>query len=106
MAHALRCVLDVQIGRRLLHGVEHDAGSFGIDAFVNEGIDHLEERYLDRVYVLGKRQVERLVGGQGSGTGHVEAASAKVEVKITVVAATKCGRLTVNAIFLEMVTGT
>jgi hypothetical protein len=36
----------------------------------------------------------------------IQAASAKVEVEITVIAATQDGRITINAIFLEMVTDT
>jgi hypothetical protein len=36
----------------------------------------------------------------------IQAASAKVEVKIIVITATQGGRITVNAIFLEMVAGT
>ena len=35
-----------------------------------------------------------------------QAASAKVEVEITVIAATQDGRIRINAIFLEMVTDT
>jgi hypothetical protein len=38
------------------------------------------------------------------GIGQIQAASANVDVEITVIAAAKCGRLKVNAIFLEMVT--
>jgi hypothetical protein len=38
--------------------------------------------------------------------GKIQAASAKIEVEVAVITATKCGRITVNAIFLEMVTGT
>ena len=95
----------VQIGCGLLHGVEHEAGGLVIDALVGECVDDLGERDLDGVHVLRKRKVDRLLGVEDAGAGHVESASAKLEVEVAVVAAAKSGRFAVETIFFEMVAG-
>src|SRR5271165_3378205 len=76
-----------QVGGSLLHGVENEAGMFGVDAFVGESADHLEERNLHGVHVLGEGHVQWLFGAEGAGTSHVEAASADIKVKVAVIAA-------------------
>jgi hypothetical protein len=96
----------IEIGRSLLQRIQDGPSTLGIDAILGDSPHDLGERDLHGVHVLRERQVERGVIAAPTSASSFHAASAKVEMEVAVVATVECGRTAVDAIFLEMVTGT
>ena len=94
-----------QVGGSPLQGVEHEPSALVVDAIVGEGVEHLHERVLHGVHVFEDGKVDAAGFAATAGLGRLHAAGANVEVEVTEALAAKGGRVAVDAIFLEMVTG-
>ena len=87
-------------------GVEHEGSALVIDTIVGEGVEHLHERALHGMHIFENRKLDAAGFAATTSLGHLHAAGAGVEVEVTETLTAKGGRIAVNAIFLEMVTGT
>jgi hypothetical protein len=97
--------LAIQHGRGLLEAVQHQASALVVNAIVGQSFKDLLERDLHRVHVFHDRQLDTAGFTAAAGLGHLQATGTSVEVKVTEFLVTKCGRVAVDTIFFEMVTG-
>jgi hypothetical protein len=94
-----------EVGCGLLQHVGDESGTFGVDAIVGYSPDGFRQGDLHGVHVFGEWQVQCRVDAATACARSFEAASAEVEMEVTVFLIFECGRTTEDAIFLEMVTG-
>ena len=94
-----------QAGGSQLQGVEHESGTLGVDAVVGQGVEYQGERKLHGVHVFEHGKLKTAGFAATAGLRCLHTAGAEVEVEVAEVLAAQGGRITVDAIFFEMVTG-
>ena len=104
LAFPLWCGLEA--GGRLLQGVEQKPGATIVDAIVGEGVNDLLNAGLDGVQVVENGHLEAAGVAVNTSEGGLYAAGAGFEVEIAITLIMKSGRTAIDAICLEMVTGT
>jgi hypothetical protein len=96
----------VEAGSGLLQGVKKQCGAAVLDGVFGECVDHLLKTVLNGVHVVEDRHLQAAGLAMETSVRGLHTAGTGIEVEVAVTLISESGRTAVDAICLEMVTGT